>query len=250
MTAKLRKRQNGIQTVATITDLFEAAMKSPSLQNIFAEKDEGSLRFALGRFGNSLVSTKQCGQTEKMVPGYALYWRMAVDKYYPVLADKLVAGITMAAAVTHEVRIALTQQLTEHGRSIAVLPELMQRSLEDLPGIAEFELISSDWDSEYVKSFADLVLSNVCYESDVTGKLAQEKQNWLQISGKGMTECEDYLAAEKKAFDICSSWFGKQIDTDHHRFELLLEKSPDAVKSACIRHMSSPENSTTRRRVD
>ena len=59
-----------------------------------------------------------------------------------------------------------------------------------------------------------------------------------------MTECEDYLAAEKNAFDICSlsSWFGKQVDTDHHRFELLLEKSPDAVKSAYIRHMSSPEN--------
>ena len=148
----------------------------------------------------------------------------------------------MVAAVTHEVRIALAQQLAEDGKSIAVLPELMQRSLEDLPGIAE--LISSDWDSEYVKSFADLVLSYVCYESDVTGKLAQAKQNWLQISGKGMTECEDYLAAEKNAFDICSlsSWFGKQVDTDHHRFELLLEKSPDAVKSAYIRHMSSPEN--------
>ena len=69
---------------------------------------------------------------------------LAVDKYFPALANKLVAGITMAAAVKHEVRTALAQQLAEDGtgRSIAVLPELMQRSLEELPGIAE--LVSSD----------------------------------------------------------------------------------------------------------
>ena len=118
-------------------------MKSPSLQKIFAEKDEGSLRFTLSRFGNSLVSMKQCGETEKMVCTL-----LAVDKYFPALANKLVAGITMAAAVKHEVRTALAQQLAEDGRSIAVLPELMQRSLEELPGIAE--LVSSDWDAEYV----------------------------------------------------------------------------------------------------
>ena len=238
LTAKHRKQQNGIQTVTTVTDLFEAAMKSPSLQKIFAEKDEGSLRFALSRFGNSLVSMKQCGETEKMVCTL-----LAVDKYFPALANKLVAGITMAAAVKHEVRTALAQQLAEDGRSIAVLPELMQRSLEELPGIAE--LVSSDWDAEHVKSFADLVLSYVCFESDVTGKLAQAKSKWLQISGTGVTECEDYLAAEKKAFDICSSWFGKEVDTDFHRFELLLEKSPEAVKSAYVQHLSSPENRVT-----
>ena len=238
LTAKLRKQQNGIQTVATIPDLFEAAMKSPSLQKIFAEKDEGSLRFALSRFGNSLVSTKQCGETEKMVCTL-----LAVDRFFPALANKLVAGITMAAAVTHEVRITLAEQLAEDGRSIAVLPELMQRSLEDLPGIAE--LVSSDWDSEIVKSFADMVLSYVCYESDVTGKLAQAKSKWLQISGTDVTECEDYLAAEKKAFDTCSSWFGKEVDTDFHRFELLLEKSPEAVKSAYIQYLSNPENKVT-----
>jgi len=34
-----------------------------------------------------------------------------------------------------------------------------------------------------------------------------------------MTECEECMAAEKKAHDICSSWFGKQIDTDHHRLD-------------------------------
>ena len=238
LTAKHRKQQNGIQTVTTVTDLFETAMKSPSLQKIFAEKDEGSLRFALSRFGNSLVSMKQCGETEKMVCTL-----LAVDKYFPALANKLVAGITMAAAVKHEVRTALAQQLAEDGRSIAVLPELMQRSLEELPGIAE--LVSSDWDAEYVKSFADLVLSYVCFESDVTGKLAQAKSKWLQISGTGVTECEDYLAAEKKAFDICSSWFGKEVDTDFHRFELLLEKSPEAVKSAYVQHLSSPENRVT-----
>ena len=238
LTAKHRKQQNGIQTVTTVTDLFEAAMKSPSLQKIFAEKDEGSLRFALSRFGNSLVSMKQCGETEKMVCTL-----LAVDKYFPALANKLVAGITMAAAVKHEVRTALAQQLAEDGRSIAVLPELMQRSLEELPGIAE--LVSSDWDAEHVKSFADLVLSYVCFESDVTGKLAQAKSKWLQISGTGMTECEDYLTAEKKAFDICSSWFGKEVDTDFHRFELLLEKSPEAVKSAYVQHLSSPENRVT-----
>ena len=238
LTAKHRKQQNGIQTVTTVTDLFEAAMKSPSLQKIFAEKDEGSLRFTLSRFGNSLVSMKQCGETEKMVCTL-----LAVDKYFPALANKLVAGITMAAAVKHEVRTALAQQLAEDGRSIAVLPELMQRSLEELPGIAE--LVSSDWDAEYVKSFADLVLSYVCFESDVTGKLAQAKSKWLQISGTGVTECEDYLAAEKKAFDICSSWFGKEVDTDFHRFELLLEKSPKTVKSAYVQHLSSPENRVT-----
>ena len=238
LTAKHRKQQNGIQTVTTVTDLFEAAMKSPSLQKIFAEKDEGSLRFVLSRFGNSLVSMKQCGETEKMVCTL-----LAVDKYFPALANKLVAGITMAAAVKHEVRTALAQQLAEDGRSIAVLPELMQRSLEELPGIAE--LVSSDWDAEHVKSFADLVLSYVCFESDVTGKLAQAKSKWLQISGTGVTECEDYLAAEKKAFDICSSWFGKEVDTDFHRFELLLEKSPEAVKSAYVQHLSSPENRVT-----
>ena len=238
LTAKHRKQQNGIQTVTTVTDLFETAMKSPSLQKIFAEKDEGSLRFALSRFGNSLVSMKQCGETEKMVCTL-----LAVDKYFPALANKLVAGITMAAAVKHEVRTALAQQLAEDGRSIAVLPELMQRSLEELPGIAE--LVSSDWDAEHVKSFADLVLSYVCFESDVTGKLAQAKSKWLQISGTGVTECEDYLAAEKKAFDICSSWFGKEVDTDFHRFELLLEKSPEAVKSAYVQHLSSPENRVT-----
>ena len=59
-----------------------------------------------------------------------------------------------------------------------------------------------------------------------------------------MAECEDYLATKKKAFDICSSWFGKEVDTDFHRFELLLE-SPEAVKSAYIQHLSSPENKVT-----
>ena len=90
-----------------------------------------------------------------------------------------------------------------------------------------------------------MVLSYVCYESDVTGKLAQAKSKWLQISGTDVTECEDYLAAEKKAFDTCSSWFGKEVDTDFHRFELLLEKSPEAVKSAYIQYLSNPENKVT-----
>ena len=85
----------------------------------------------------------------------------------------------------------------------------------------------------------------MCYESDFTGKLAQVKSNWLQISGTDVTECEDYLAAEKKAFDTCSSWFGKEVDTDFHRFELLLEKSPEAVKSAYIQYLSNPENKVT-----
>ena len=242
LSKKLKKTQNGIQTVATATDFFEHAVKSQSLQKIFAETDIGSLRFVLNRFGNALVSMKQCGTAEKLICTL-----LAVEKNYPDLKDKLIAGITMAAAVRHEVRLEQIGIVAGNGRSIGMNSTVMQQSLEELPGISE--LILSNWDAEFVKSFGDLVLSYVCFEPDVAGKMESAKQKWKEVSGTATTDCEVYVAAEKKAYDASCSWLGRPVALDNDRFALLLEKSPDAVKKAYVQYLSSPENNVTEQSI-
>ena len=56
LTAKHRKQQNGIQTVTTVTDLFEAAMKSPSLQKIFAGTLARRLQMFTGHFIQTILA--------------------------------------------------------------------------------------------------------------------------------------------------------------------------------------------------
>ena len=206
LSKKLKRTQNGIQTVATATDFFEHAVKSQSLQKIFAETGIGSLRFVLNRFGNALVSMKQCGTTEKLI---CTLLAAAVEKNYPELKDKLIAGITMAAAVKHEVRLEQIGIVAGNGRSIGMNSTVMQQSLEELLGISE--LILSNWDAEFVQSFGDLVLSYVCFEPDVAGKMESAKQKWNEVSGTATTDCEVYVAAEKKAYDASCSWLGRPV---------------------------------------
>jgi len=107
---------------------------------------------------------------------------LAVSKYCPELKHKIRDGIVMAASMVHQERLIQINTIKKNGQSIAVPTELTQRTLTQMPGIAEMN--SSKWLQEQIISFKDLVLEYIGFDSDKANKLKIARQKLSTVSGK------------------------------------------------------------------
>ena len=64
-------------------------------------------------------------------------------------------------------------QLHENGKGRSIQKNMMQMTLEQLPGIVE--LVEQNWKAESCRSFEDLVVAYVCFEGNPFEKLKESK---------------------------------------------------------------------------
>ena len=240
----LRVTKSGTATTATISDLYAQTMTTAAdLKNIVVGRPvKSSLRFALEKLKNSLRSRKQ--MSDAVATGCMI---RAIAELCPELEYRLISALKMAASMCHSDRIEVKEKVDQCGETITIGYNMLCLTVEKLPGMAE--LVSYDWDRLLVKSFGDLVLSYVCYESNLAEKLKLSRRLWESVKGDNEKDCERYLFAENQAFDTCTSWLGSVIVNDLDRFNHLLKNSPVAVKSAYISYLANPENDVNQNSV-
>jgi hypothetical protein len=237
---KLIRMRNGFVTTGTVSEFFDTTITgSQSLVDIFEKRNHNSsILFSANRFANSLRSTRHA--TARVTSICTL---LAVSKYCPELKHKIRDGIVMAASMVHQERLIQISTIKKNGQSIAVPTELTQRTLTQMPGIAEMN--SSKWLQEQIISFKDLVLEYIGFDSDKANKLKIARQKLSTVSGKAEKDCEQYLSTEREAFDECTSWLGFEVENDFCRFERILSNSPEEVRKAYVTYVSSPDNEVT-----
>ena len=151
----------------------------------------------------------------------------------------------MASAAVHSERLEMIGQLQENGKGRSIQNNMMQLTLEQLPGIVE--LVEQNWKAESCRSFEDLVVAYVCFEGNPFEKLKESKLARAAVvsAAASATDCEKILFEEEEACRVCDSWFGGEVFSAFDRFQEIMQCSSAAVRGAYLTQLANPQSDTT-----
>ena len=231
---------NGRSSVTTVQELFDKTNeKAPDMKRILLDiGSDSSIAFSIQKYRTVYYSKKKPDKRMMLVSIV-----LAMSEYLPRQKNRVSAALKAAASLSHADRAAAVQIVKDTGVLPLVSKEMTEMKLAELPGI--IEMIASENDSEIVSSFEHLITAYVSFQRNVPELLRKSEDAWSQLDGTTYDECEDLVTDEERAFGNCTSWFGKSVCTDFHRFEHLITICPQIVQQEYINLLTNPETTET-----
>ena len=228
--------QNERNSVTTVEGLLDNALtRHKALRDILESVGEFSVRFVMQRFRNKFGSMYKASKSTMSA--------------VMILAMRDINQVKVRAAVKYAGSLELKELLeavpeTEGSGVVSVVSSSMKlKTMTELPGIVQLmKHTDGDAADNHWAGIEALVNAAMFYVKDVKLKLCEAKQKLESFDGSVYEDSNDMVAEYCRLFDVCTSWFGSDVENDFDKIQRFLKKCSVDVQMEYAEFISKPQD--------
>jgi hypothetical protein len=219
-------------SVATVQALFDHALhRHPQLLKILETVSKGqTVKFAILSFKNLFQSLFK--PTERTM---AMVSILAVSKMSLSVEIKVKTAIKVAASTRFSDLESIALKAAAFGSVPVINCDFKTRVLTQLPGIVQLQGYINPTDVEaHWTAMTAFIINAVCFVKFEKHELVTAKLQLTSFSALHAVDMHLTIAAYEGLFDVCTNWFGKQVETDYDKIQRFISRCPAIVRTEYV----------------
>jgi hypothetical protein len=220
--------------INTLLEFFNQLIeKNPKLlQSFECVKTGGCLQSCVIKFQNQIMSIKNMGAKTLAAVTVLMLSVLGSD-----VKLKAQAALKSAISVNLETRKIGLLLVSAQGSLPAFETQLAKLPVKDQRGMTE-AIESPELAVEIYSSISAYVVAFVCFDQNKKLKLMEAEKTYRAFNAAEYRDFYLMMAEEQRLFDVCTSWFGRELMGDYHRNQNLISGCPELVQRRWAAHVS------------